>query len=231
MYTWCRVGGKWWWVLCGYSWGTSWCKCGSAWLPVKKSQVWRLVHRGKCYWRYTRREGCGWNNSIFFCQLGSGVRACMGEKDSFCDWVNYLSCLHAEKGPPRINMICLWPSTPCRSFFTALVSAYISILHISFQSILPFWSELSPFLVKFPPAISDCGLGEDLADSQSGEMGAADFLSSSCLGKNLGDCCFIEGIFSMSKMVVVVGDSRKKERHTLIWGHVTSQTKSSREWA
>ena len=70
-------------------------------------------------------------------------------------------------------------------------------------------------LVKFQPAVSDCGLGEDLADPQSGERGTAGFLSLSCLRINLGECPFTEGVFSMSKMVVVVGDSRKKERHTL----------------
>ena len=73
------------------------------------------------------------------------------------------------------------------------------------------------FPVKFPPAISDCGLGEDLGDPQSGEMGMAGFSPLSCLRINLGDCSFTEGVFSISKMVVVVGDSKsvREKRGTL----------------
>ena len=57
------------------------------------------------------------------------------------------------------------------------------------------------------------------------------FLTSSWFCKNLGACLFTEGVFSMSaKMVVVVVDSRKNERHTMICEHVAAQTKSNSEW-
>ena len=57
------------------------------------------------------------------------------------------------------------------------------------------------------------------------------FLTSSWFCKNLGACLFTEGVFSMSaKMVVVVVDSRKNERHSMICEHVAAQTKSNIEW-